>query len=70
MIIIPGIELSTDTYYLNKKTKIHLLGYGYDYEHPNLNKMIDDKYLLRKEDKIHERNFYMLFLVFYFILSM
>ena len=50
MIIIPGIELSTDTYYLNKKTKIHLLGYGYDYDHPNLNKMIDDKYLLRKED--------------------
>lgn len=48
--IIPGVELSTDTYYLDKRTKIHLLGYGYDYKNVLLNDSIKNKYIIRGED--------------------
>lgn len=44
IIIIPGVEISTETYYLGKKTKIHLLGYGYDLYDESFNKMLTDLY--------------------------
>ena len=40
IIVIPGIEFSTDTYYLGRKTKIHMLGYGYNLNDERINNML------------------------------
>ena len=42
--IIPGIEFSAESYYLNKKTRIHMLGYGYNHMDAYINRGIDNKY--------------------------
>lgn len=42
IIIVPGVEISTETYYLGKKSKIHLLGYGYELYNELFNKMLCD----------------------------
>lgn len=44
IIVIPGVEFSTETYYLGKKTKIHMLGYGYKVYDKLINKILNDLY--------------------------
>ena len=50
LLVIPGVELSTDTYYLGRKTKIHLLGYGYKVGDQTLNQVLQGVYIRRFND--------------------
>lgn len=50
ILVVPGVEFSTDTYYLDKKTKIHLLGYGYDVDNFLVTKVLDNLYHRRYND--------------------
>ena len=36
MLFIPGVELSTESYFFGRKMKVHLLGYGFDYQNQTL----------------------------------
>lgn len=47
---IPGVEMSTESHYLGKKTKIHLLGYGFDENNPELINTFKDLHKRRGED--------------------
>ena len=44
---IPGIEMSTESYFFGDKIKIHLLGYNYDSNNKLLNKALLDIYSYR-----------------------
>lgn len=50
IIVVPGVEFSTDTYFLGKKTKIHMLGYGYRVNDELINKVLSDLYNRHYED--------------------
>ena len=47
---IPGVELSTVSYYLKSKVKIHLLGYGFDYNNKILNQKLQEIFQWREID--------------------
>lgn len=49
-IFIPGVEMSTESYMLGKKTKIHLLGHGFDETNPKLIKTFADLHSRRSSD--------------------
>ena len=50
ILVIPGVEFSTDTYYLGRKTKIHLLGYGYKIKDKRINQVLQKLYIRRFND--------------------
>ena len=50
LAFIPGVELSTETYYFNSKKKIHLLGYGFNCNDYKLNDIILSLYERRAND--------------------
>ena len=50
ILVIPGVEFSTDTYYLGRKTKIHLLGYGYSVGDKTINQVLHELYIRRFND--------------------
>ena len=50
IIMLPGIEMSTETHYLGSKNKIHLLGYGFDNNDPQLNLTLNELYKRRRQD--------------------
>lgn len=50
LIFIPGIEMSTESYYLGYKKKVHILGYGYNSDDSTLNKNLHDIFERRSVD--------------------
>lgn len=50
LLFIPGVEISTVSYYYNEKQKVHLLGYGYNHNNKDLNKMLDELQIRRSND--------------------
>lgn len=50
LTFIPGIEMSTESHYLDRKTKIHLLGYGFDEKNPILIQTFNELYNKRSQD--------------------
>ena len=50
IIVIPGVEISTDTYYLGRKTKIHLLGYGFKVNDENISEVLRNLHQRRYND--------------------
>lgn len=50
LLWLPGTELSTETHYFNEKHKVHLLGYGYDYNNEELNKLLQELHQRRASD--------------------
>jgi hypothetical protein len=52
IVVVPGIEFSTDTYYLGKKTKIHLLGYGYNINNNSISMVLKELYNRRSNDNL------------------
>ncbi len=52
ILVIPGVEFSTETYYLGKKTKLHLLGYGYKINDKSINDVLYKLYDRRSNDNM------------------
>lgn len=50
LIFVPGVELSTVSYYFGKKMKVHILGYGFDSLDKQINQSIENMYFQRAED--------------------
>ncbi len=52
ILVVPGVELSTETHYLGRKTKIHLLAYGYKVDDNKINKVLNQLYNRRCNDNM------------------
>lgn len=50
MLFVPGVELSTESFFFGDKMKIHLLGYGFNYKNQNLINSLDNIYCRRAND--------------------
>ena len=50
IVVVPGVEFSTETNFLGKKTKIHLLGYGYTVGDQAINDVLTELYQRRYDD--------------------
>ncbi len=50
MLFIPGVELSTESFFFGSKMKVHLLGYGFDYQDQDLINSLNDIYYRRASD--------------------
>ena len=50
MLFVPGVELSTESFFFGDKMKIHLLGYGFNYQNQNLINSLDNIYYRRASD--------------------
>lgn len=50
MLFIPGVELSTESYFFGRKMKVHLLGYGFDYQNQTLINSLNNIYYNRAVD--------------------
>lgn len=52
ILFVSGVEFSTDTYYLGRKTKIHLLGYGYKVDDNSIKNVLYNLYNRRYNDNM------------------
>lgn len=50
MLFVPGVELSTESFFFGDKMKIHLLGYGFNYQNQALINSLDNIYCRRAND--------------------
>lgn len=50
MLFVPGVELSTESFFFGDKMKIHLLGYGFNYQNQTLINSLNNIYCRRASD--------------------